>query len=849
MKTRTTVGLLQVSNPTPKRDHLDGIGRGNATGRRSRLKRIETALYEEKHKAHKQRTLCGPCFKVIEYKPKKCQDRRLRKHRYGALAGNKKKQVELPEPGPPNETTPPAQPPKAGQNRIGIFCLFGVDSANQLVDWCEARGINYPVDHILKFTAFGSKIAKWRKNDNKVWIGRDCKKIEISFACDKHADSFFAVVSAYTKTALCPKSARVGRKLVDPKVARPCVACSNTYSHSVTTLTRPNPIVSRLSSDKDRKLNIPAAAKGRTGFATIQCYNIQSLCNKEWKLSELVKRHKTSLIVLSEARSQHDLFVTSKLHSYLPNYTLMNGKKSTDGGVCLLACTSLLESHTRIEFFNDNPLEKTHGNGVILRLSPKRGRKPAILGFYGRAGRLSEKVSKEQWNDFGRDVEKFCTGFEMYWLGEFTTRPGRGLNSNEQKMLGRFGERLPRGRDSNTQRFLGVTAKWHMIRLSGQIRQKFKTHRQIGREHASSSPDDIWVSETLFLRGMRARVVPCTLSSHESHNLVTASVRLHRRPARRPRRRPRPARLRHSTAGLRTKEGRQEFHEAVVPRLPSTETIMRLPIDEIATRVFENQQRSTCNEQAETFVDPRPTGLVTNAAKSLRKHEPHLEKAHRAFQESGAVRGSVEHDQYKKAIKKRDELAARVKEAEQKTLHRQLEKCRVTGDFRRFHKATRDKRKGKHFSHDVSSLVDDTGAVQTSNEAIARAMIEYVSRLYYGHGPLTDRDLAVDESKLPLYHPLCDQAIVEEETVSALSRLKPRKAVGLDGLHAEMFIGALPLRLRRLQRRLTGSLAATFPPDGKQTENGLLLRKAPTLSDAITSSFAFSQLPAKYLTY
>lgn len=374
-------------------------------------------------------------------------------------------------------------------------------------------------------------------------------------------------------------------------------------------------------------------------------------------------------------------------------------------------------------------------------------------------------------------------------------------------------KKLSRGGDKNTERLLRTASQWRMVRLTGQIRQKIKSHRQIGRESSSSYPDDIWVSETLFLRGVHAKIAPCTLTGPESHNLVTAQTKLHRRLA--ARHRAGTGIVRHSVSCLRTIEGRDKFHQAVIPRLPSKEAIQSMSSEEIVSSVFEQPQKLTFGEQEETYIDPGPLGFVTNAETSLRKHQPMLEAAHRAFWESGTVKRSDEHERYKKAVKKRDGLARTIKVSEGRFLHRQLERCRQTGDYKRVHKAIRDKRKGKTDARDVSCLVYDARNIQTSSIAISCIMTQYVSTLYYGRGPLTRTALTFDYSALPPYHPLSDQPASTEETACALSRLKPRKAVGLDGIHAEMFIGATPEEIESFTEAFEQILGNEFLPSGK----------------------------------
>lgn len=79
---------------------------------------------------------------------------------------------------------------------------------------------------------------------------------------------------------------------------------------------------------------------------------------KSGNFSELLKRYRTTLIALCEAKGQHDTKVISNLQRFAPGYTLMNGQESNTGGVCLLVRTSLIDSHCSVQFFNKNSAEK-----------------------------------------------------------------------------------------------------------------------------------------------------------------------------------------------------------------------------------------------------------------------------------------------------------------------------------------------------------------------------------------------------------------------------------------------------------------------------------------------------------
>lgn len=259
--------------------------------------------------------------------------------------------------------------------------------------------------------------------------------------------------------------------------------------------------------------------------------------------------------------------------------------------------------------------------------------------------------------------------------------------------------------------------------------------------------------------------------------------------------------------------------------LVSPEDLSGLESAEIVHLTFEKTQKAVFDEMAEVFVDPGPRGFEPNSSKSLRKHQPELRAAHKAYHESDAVEESVEHQRYLAAVKKRDDLQGKEKKIEAKFLHKELERCKESGDYQRFHRVLRNRRKAKSHADKISCLVDDSGCLQTRGDAIAAAMTEYVSRLYQGQGPLTLHDLAFDDTDLPPTHPLCDKNVTESDTAAAIARLKPRKAVGLDGLHAEMFIDATETEISSFTHAFDSIMGRQFPSQWKVDRKKSLYKK------------------------
>lgn len=149
------------------------------------------------------------------------------------------------------------------------------------------------------------------------------------------------------------------------------------------------------------------------------------------------------------------------------------------------------------------------------------------------------------------------------------------------------------------------------------------------------------------------------------------------------------------------------------------------------------------------------------------------------------------HRNYTSAKKKYSDLKKRVRVEEDKFYSRKLG-LRKSGDTQRLHAAVRQRNTVKYIIDRIERLVDDHGVAYHSDREILAIMTDYVANLYEGEGLVTMDDLILDEEEFPSYDSLCDSEINREEVEIALKKTQLRRAVGLDNLYAEMFIGATP---------------------------------------------------------
>ena len=105
-------------------------------------------------------------------------------------------------------------------------------------------------------------------------------------------------------------------------------------------------------------------------------------------------------------------------------------------------------------------------------------------------------------------------------------------------------------------------------------------------------------------------------------------------------------------------------------------------------------------------VDHPVAGYKSRCEKSLDVAREQLIAAKRWFNNSGSRAGSREHNSYKIAKKKYEDLDAKFKCEDESFYERLLESYRSSGDFRSFHRAIRERKAGKSTSTTVECLVD-----------------------------------------------------------------------------------------------------------------------------------------------
>lgn len=195
------------------------------------------------------------------------------------------------------------------------------------------------------------------------------------------------------------------------------------------------------------------------------------------------------------------------------------------------------------------------------------------------------------------------------------------------------------------------------------------------------------------------------------------------------------------------------------------------------------------DEMAPKYEDQGPRGFKPRCQKSLEKTMTELSKARTNFCANGAKEGTDEHKRYKLCQNKYKNLKKRVREEEDKFYHSQIERLKANGDTRRFHTAIREGQNGRYVVDNIERLVGGSGVAHHSDREILALMTDYVANLYAGEGFVSEDDFICDE-EFPSYDASCESEIVHDEVAQALRQMQPRKAMCLDQLYAEMFIGA-----------------------------------------------------------
>ena len=125
---------------------------------------------------------------------------------------------------------------------------------------------------------------------------------------------------------------------------------------------------------------------------------------------------------------------------------------------------------------------------------------------------------------------KINSKFDFILLGDFNSRIGTPMNSIERSIIGKYGER--------TRNINGIIINAHsfLIRnnflcLNNRIKPKNNsnyTYHQIGNMKNKSIIDLIFISKSMMRHENHAKVIPTTLTSHESHFPVITSINMSR---------------------------------------------------------------------------------------------------------------------------------------------------------------------------------------------------------------------------------------------------------------------------------------------------------------------------------
>lgn len=96
----------------------------------------------------------------------------------------------------------------------------------------------------------------------------------------------------------------------------------------------------------------------------VQTLNIQTLRGKLGDLKDMVDAYAPTVLVLTEARRQHDNQVVNKISLIFPSYRFVQGRrpKTNVGGVCMLVHSSLFSGKISVH------VDKLPSSTLILRV-------------------------------------------------------------------------------------------------------------------------------------------------------------------------------------------------------------------------------------------------------------------------------------------------------------------------------------------------------------------------------------------------------------------------------------------------------------------------------------------------
>ena len=552
--------------------------------------------------------------------------------------------------------------------------------------------------------------------------------------------------------------------------------------------------------------------------ANVCCWNINTTRGKSAELREFISRNEIDVLGLVETNGSSDC-----LNDQVPGFIWFGRAKSRRaGGVGFLVKESIL-SHCRVEFHNGKSADT-----IFLLITPENSRSTLFMLVYGKASATPDE-SVKQWSGYERDLRarlKLCPDdTDTVFLGDINARMGRAQNDEEAHHISKCGETTRNASGREALSFLQRTDLVCLNNRDKDQRSPHYTYREKGKT-GHSVIDVICTSRGMYSRGLSAKVLPDTLTTHESHFPVTASIRWHRR---RPRPRHTPRRKIWDLKKLKATETRERFQASYDSALQSSH---------FKPSVTENVStlRHALRQSGEEVIGKISVGGKPRRSKEeLRTAKAAAElRNYRKGNQRQIAEGTEAHIQEEKRLVsvvkalRKDQKVKRHKRLARKLVAQQRE-GNVRGAMRTVN-AFNDS--ATHESSMISCVADVNHRIQTSTRAILRAFEDrWGPRLKNPNFRAEMNEINLEGLANADHSPLCDVSVTPEELEAALGTLEFHKAQGLDELPPAFLMQPTPELKSFLLQLFNQVLAgADFPTEWK-TDKRVPLHKSGRKTD------------------
>lgn len=299
-----------------------------------------------------------------------------------------------------------------------------------------------------------------------------------------------------------------------------------------------------------------------------------------------------------------------------------------------------------------------------------------------------------------------------------------------------------------------------------------------------------------------------SLTEKEPHNPVVTNVRLHRQP--KWRKHKRSGVVKRRDLSLLKEENGERFNRALDAQLRAWLEKYKSTSDTEAL-VSHLKAYLSAVDLIAPEVDHPVAGYKSRCEKSLGIAREQLSAAKKWFKNSGSRAGSREHNSYKIAKKKYEDLDAKFKCEDESFYWRLLGSYRSSGDFRSFHRAIRERKAGKSTSTTVECLVDRNGVARYKTAEMLEIMAQNLTELYDGDDTI---EVEPDEACMRenhVYNSLCDADLTEEEITAAVGWLNNKKPPGIDGVCIEMVSDPTETQVRAFHELFNKHFGGEYP--------------------------------------